>query len=79
MATLVLGVGILEFTSDTDTATTPRKFRFCDGRNLFTIVPADLATEETACAVILAEESALLAATPKDTRAATPISVIDFT
>ena len=35
--------------------------------------------KETACALILAEESALLTATNKDTRAATPMSMSNFT
>ena len=60
MAALFSGVGLLKFTSDTNTATTPRESRFCDGRNISTIIVADLSTEETACDVILSEESALL-------------------
>ena len=60
MATLFLGVGLQKFTLDTDTATTPREYLFYDGPNIFTTVAADLATEETECTVILAEESALL-------------------
>ena len=40
---------------------------------------SDLATEDTIHAVVLAEEIALLASTPKYTRAATPISVRNFT
>ena len=58
MATLFLGVGIQKFTSDTETATTPREYLFYDGPNIFTIVTVDLATEETACTLILVEESA---------------------
>ena len=37
-----------------------RKSRFCEGRNISTIVAEDLATEYTARAMILTKESALL-------------------
>ena len=61
MATLFLGVGLLRITSDTDTSTTLRESRFYEGRNIPTVVAAELATEETACDVILAGEIYLLA------------------
>ena len=75
----IFGCRPLKFTPDTGTATTQHRYRFCDGWNIYTIVEEDLATDDTACAVILSEESALIAATNKDTRAATPISVSNFT
>ena len=39
--TLFSGVGLLKFTSDTDMGTTPCKSRFCDGRNISTIVATE--------------------------------------
>ena len=43
MATLYLGLGLLKFTSDTntDTATTPRKSHFCERRNISTTNATD--------------------------------------
>ena len=55
MVTLFLGVGLLKITLDTDTDTTLQESRFCGGQSISTIVAVDLATEETACAVILPE------------------------
>ena len=60
IATLFSDVGLYKFTSDTDTTTTTRESRFCVRRNIYTIVASYLATEDTICAVILSEESALL-------------------
>ena len=36
--TLFLGVGLYELTLDTNTATTPRKSRFCDRQNISTML-----------------------------------------
>ena len=57
--TLFLGAGLLKLTSDTNKATTLREFCFCDRGDISTIVVAELATEETAYSVVLAEESSL--------------------
>ena len=75
----IFGCRPLKITSDTDKTTTLHKYRFCNRRNIFTIYAADIAREETECTVILDEKSALLDATTKDTGAAMPISVTNFT
>ena len=41
MAALFLGVGLYKYTLDTDTSTTPQKYRFCDGHNISTIFATD--------------------------------------
>ena len=51
----------LKFTLDIDTSTIPCKSLFCGRQNIFTIVAADFASEETAYTVVLTDESNLLA------------------
>ena len=41
MVTLFLGLGLQKSTLDTNTATAPGKYVFCDGQNISTIVTAD--------------------------------------
>ena len=48
-----MGCRPLKFTLVTDTSTTPHESRFWNRRNIFTIVAAEIATEETVCDVIL--------------------------